>query len=87
MGSLGVVSIAAGVTLLAPFLTAIASNVLYRERLSTGQWLGGVASMIGAMMILATQRRLSARSATSDDTRVLPDESAESGDLPAEPRP
>ena len=80
------VAIAAGVTLLAPFLTAIGSFVLYRERLTAGQWLGGVASTIGALMILATQRRLSARSATSGDGQVLPNEPAESGGLPTEPR-
>ena len=79
------VSIAAGVTLLAPFLTAIGSNVLYHERLTAGQWLGGVASTIGAVMILATQRRLGTRSTTSDDTRLLPDNPVESGSSPSEP--
>lgn len=60
------VAVAAGVTLLAPFVTAIASIVLYRERLTAGQWMGGVVSMVGAVMILVAQRRMAPQGMASE---------------------
>lgn len=51
------VSISAGVTLMAPFLTAVASQYLFGELLTKGQWVAGVLATIGAGMILGTQRR------------------------------
>jgi drug/metabolite transporter (DMT)-like permease len=51
------VAISGGVILLAPFLTAIASMLVYEERLTIGQWLSGTTALVGAAMILSRQRR------------------------------
>lgn len=56
MARLGV-SIAAGVILLQPFLTSIASFYLFDEKLTRAQWLSGIFAMGGAALMVSTQRR------------------------------
>lgn len=60
------VSLAAGVILLQPFLCSAASYFLFDERLTTGQWFSGAAALLGAGVMLNTQRRLQARLKRSD---------------------
>lgn len=55
------VSLAAGVILLQPFLCSAASYFLFDERLTTGQWLSGAAALLGAGVMLNTQRRIQTR--------------------------
>ncbi|MBC7836038.1 MAG: DMT family transporter [Phycisphaerales bacterium] len=54
------VAVTAGVIQLQPFLVAAASYFLFREQLKAVQWVSGGVAIIGAGMMLAIQRRLSA---------------------------
>ena len=63
------VALSTGVILLQPFITSTCSYFLFQERLTVGQWLSGLTALIGAIIMLNTQRRLS-RSVT---TEPLPD--------------
>jgi len=56
MARLGV-SIAAGVILLQPFLTSIASYYLFEEKLTIAQWLSGILAMGGAALMVSTQKK------------------------------
>lgn len=51
------VAISGGVILLAPFLTAVASGLVYGEQLTAGQWISGATALFGASLILSRQRR------------------------------
>lgn len=44
---------------LTPFFTAILASLLLGERLTLFQWLGGVAMVMGATLLLTTQRHIS----------------------------
>lgn len=52
------VSLTAGVILLQPFITSTCSYFLFGERLTVRQWLSGLTAIIGAIIMLNTQRRL-----------------------------
>jgi len=52
------VALSAGVILLQPFITSTCSYFMFDERLTLGQWLSGLTAMIGAIIMLNTQRRL-----------------------------
>ena len=55
------VAVSAGVLQLHPFLVAIGSMWLYKEKLTPAQWTSGCIAVSGAMMMLNVQRRLSAK--------------------------
>ncbi len=61
------VSVAAGVTLVAPFLTAAASHFIFEEVLTPWQWCSGLAAMIGAVAVLSVQRNVKTNDASSSD--------------------
>jgi len=52
------VAVSSGVIQLQPFLVAIASGVLFGERLTPWQWGSGAVAIGGAMLMLAMQGRL-----------------------------
>jgi len=52
------VALTSGVILLQPFITSTCSYFLFGERLTIGQWLSGLTAMVGAVIMLNTQRRL-----------------------------
>lgn len=58
IASLGVAT-TAGVLQLQPFAVSIASLAIFQEQLSLAQWAGGLIAVIGALLILNVQRRLS----------------------------
>lgn len=60
------VSLSAGVILLQPFICSAASYFLFDERLTLGQWLSGAGALVGAGVMLDTQRRLQRRLQRSD---------------------
>jgi drug/metabolite transporter (DMT)-like permease len=53
------VAVSAGVLQLHPFFVAVASLLLFHERLTIPQWLGGAVAVGGALLMLAVQRRIS----------------------------
>ena len=53
------VAVTAGILQLQPFLVTLASSALFAERLSGGQWIGGIAAVCGAGIMLDVQRRVS----------------------------
>ena len=50
------VTVAAGVMLVAPFLTGTASVFLYNEHLTAAQWMSGIAALVGAAAVLSVRR-------------------------------
>lgn len=69
VGRLGA-AIASGTGALTPFVTAAISYVFLRETLTSVQWSAGIAMVIGAVVLLATQHAIagpSRRRATTDD--------------------
>ena len=50
------VTVAAGVMLVAPFLTGTASVFLYNEHLTAAQWMSGIAALVGAAAVLRVRR-------------------------------
>lgn len=65
MARLGV-SIAAGVILVQPFLTSIASYFLFDEKLTPAQWTSGVIAMSGAALMVSMQKRNQCRIENSE---------------------
>lgn len=55
MARLGV-TVAAGLILLQPFMTSLGSFFLFQERLTIAQWASGVGAVVGAGLMLLTQR-------------------------------
>jgi len=53
------ISITAGVLQLQPFIVAIVSMVLFKEIITSGQWLSGVIAVGGAILMLSVQWRIS----------------------------
>lgn len=53
------VSVTAGVLQLQPFAVAMASLAIFGERLLPMQWIGGLTAVVGAILMLDAQRRLS----------------------------
>ncbi len=49
------VAVSAGVLQLQPFIVAMGSIPIFGERLSLGQWVGGVVAVSGALLMLGTQ--------------------------------
>jgi drug/metabolite transporter (DMT)-like permease len=52
------VAVSAGVLQLQPFIVAVASLLLFGEKLTAAQWIGGCTAVSGAVMMLAVQRAL-----------------------------
>ncbi|MHC5109476.1 MAG: DMT family transporter [Planctomycetota bacterium] len=52
------VTIAAGLILLQPFLTGVASFLYFGERLTTAQWTSGAAALVGAVLMIRSQQRV-----------------------------
>jgi drug/metabolite transporter (DMT)-like permease len=61
------VAVSSGIIQLQPFFVGVASYFLFDERLTTAQWLSGVAAMCGAVIMLTTPRP----SAESEPAEVL----------------
>lgn len=55
------VTVSSGVIQLQPFGVAIGSLLIFGERLSSMQWAGGVTAVVGAVLILWVQHRISRR--------------------------
>lgn len=53
------VAVSAGVLQLQPFIVAMGSIPIFGERLSLGQWVGGVVAVSGALLMLGTQWHIS----------------------------
>jgi drug/metabolite transporter (DMT)-like permease len=53
------VAVTAGVLQLQPFFAALGSMPLFGERLGFGQWIGGSVAVLGALLMLAVQYRIS----------------------------
>ena len=53
------VAVSAGVLQLQPFIVAIGSLLLFTELLTLGQWIGGCVAVLGAMLMLSVQWRMS----------------------------
>jgi drug/metabolite transporter (DMT)-like permease len=53
------VAVSAGVILLQPFATGAASYVLFGERLTAAQWVSGGIAIVGAVLMLRIQHKLS----------------------------
>ncbi len=68
------VSMSSGIILLQPILTSIASFFLFDERLAGVQWFCGLASLCGAGVLLAAQRK--AAGVAKVDTTVESDQDA-----------
>jgi len=60
------VAVSAGVILLQPFATGSASYVFFDERLTAAQWVAGAIAVIGAILMLRTQQKLSQTVASSE---------------------
>ncbi|MBK8255110.1 MAG: DMT family transporter [Polyangiaceae bacterium] len=60
------ITVTAGVIQLQPFCVSAASYFLFAERLTAGQWLGGLVALSGAVLMLITQHRLLRVTTTSD---------------------
>jgi drug/metabolite transporter (DMT)-like permease len=71
------VAVSAGVLQLQPFFVAIASYILFRERLTESQWAGGIVAVLGAMAMLYVQQRVSRQQRI--DQRMLAIAEGESG--------
>lgn len=52
------VAVTAGVLQLQPFAVALASLAIFAERLAPAQWAGGAAAVVGAMLLLNAQRKI-----------------------------
>ncbi len=52
------VAVSSGVIQLQPIIVAVASYFLFREILSVGQWICGLAAVVAAMVMLAVQHRI-----------------------------
>jgi len=61
------VALSTGVILLQPFITSTCSYFLFGERLTVGQWLSGLTAMVGAVIMLNTQRRLTRQALRDHD--------------------
>ena len=70
------VAVSSGVVQLQPFLTTLGSMRLFGEVLVAAQWFGGVAALLGAILMLATQHVVSRRSASRSTS-----ESGDSDDM------
>ncbi len=57
------VAVSAGVILLQPFATGSASYLFFDERLTAAQWAAGTVAVVGAVVMLRTQHKLSQASA------------------------
>ena len=55
------VAVSAGVLQLHPFFVAVGSLLLFHERLTVLQWIGGCVAVAGALLMLSVQQRLSRR--------------------------
>jgi drug/metabolite transporter (DMT)-like permease len=58
------VAVSAGVIMLQPFITGVASYFLFEERLTAAQWASGVAAVGGAVVMLRVHQRLASSVAT-----------------------
>lgn len=88
------VAVSAGVIQLQPFGVAIGSYLLFSEVLSTGQWIAGAAAVLGAVLMLEMQRRISradriAARRASDDAilEAAAAEGSHAADIHDEPSP
>jgi len=61
------VALSNGVILLQPFITSTCSYFLFDERLTIAQWLSGLTAMVGAVIMLNTQRRLTRLALAKND--------------------
>ncbi len=61
------VAVSAGVLQLHPFLVAIGSMLIFKEKLTPAQWVGGCIAVSGAMMMLSVQRRLAASEGVDEE--------------------
>jgi drug/metabolite transporter (DMT)-like permease len=55
------VAASSGVIQLQPFAVAVASAFLFHEALSAAQWASGALAVVGALLMLGVQARLSRR--------------------------
>lgn len=88
------VAVSAGVIQLQPFGVAVGSYILFSEVLSTAQWVAGAAAVLGAVLMLETQRRISradrAAARRASDDAILEAATAEGSgatDIHDEPQP
>jgi drug/metabolite transporter (DMT)-like permease len=62
------VAVTSGVLQLQPFLVSAASAVVFEERLTTLQWLGGIVAVGGAVLMLTAERKAPQQAQASSET-------------------